>query len=79
MRGGRGGEKVQVAFGILGEGKRYPDSGHGSADFVLTRDWKEYNLDLAGKDLSKIKTGLVFTVAGNGHPQTIYFDDIQYK
>lgn len=79
MRGASGGEKIKVQFGILGPEKTYHDSGTGTTEVVLTKDWKQYSIDLAGKDLTKIKTGFVFTVAGIGHPQSIFMDDIRYE
>jgi hypothetical protein len=79
MRGSQGGEKVKIGFGILDKDKPYPDSAGSSGEFQLTAEWKEYSLDTSGKNLGKIKTGFVITVAGNGSPQTIYFDDIKYE
>lgn len=79
MRGAAGGEKAKVEFGILGKDKTYPDSGSGSTTVVMTKDWKEYSIDLAGKDMTKIKTGFVVTVAGAGKPVTFYIDDVKYE
>lgn len=79
LRGGSGGEKVKVQFGILGKDKTYPDSGSGSAELTLTNDWKQFSIDVSGQDMSRIKTGFVLVVAGNGHPQTVYVDGIRYE
>lgn len=79
MRGAAGGEKVKVNFGILGAGKPHPDSGSGELSIELTQDWKYYEVDLEGKDMTKIKTGFVVTLAGSGKPQTFYIDDVQYQ
>lgn len=78
-RGDQGGEKVSFLVGIIGPDKPYHDSALAKADQVLTTSWKEYTIDLAGKDLSCIKTGFGWTLAGSGSPTTFYLDDIQYK
>jgi len=79
-RGEKGDETVSFQFGVL-KGKPYSDSGTGTLDKVaLTKDWKEYSFDLAGVDLSHIKTGFAWAVAGNKkQPITFYLDDIKYE
>jgi hypothetical protein len=78
-RGAHGGEVVSFEFGLLGKDKLYPDSASGKLDNVkLTKDWKQYSIDLKGKNLSRIKTGFAWIVAGTGHPVTFYLDDIRY-
>ncbi|ARU43191.1 hypothetical protein CCB81_03090 [Armatimonadetes bacterium Uphvl-Ar2] len=79
MRGEAGGEKLKVEFGILGNDKKYPDTGRGQMEVTLTREWKRYTIDLRGKDLSRVKTGFVFTVAGAGRPVTFFFDEVRFK
>lgn len=79
MRGEAGGEKLKVEFGILGNDKKYPDTGRGQLEVTLTREWKRYTIDLRGKDLSRVKTGFVFTVAGAGRPVTFFFDEVRFK
>ena len=79
-RGAQGGEVVNFEFGLLGDGKRYRDSGRGKLEKVaLTSEWKEYTLDLKGQDLSRIKTGFAWTLAADGKPVTFYLDDIQFE
>lgn len=79
-RGDEGGETVSFAFGLLGKDKTYPDSATGKQDqVVLTKEWKQYKIDLMGLDLSRIKTGFSWTVAGSGLPVTFYLDDIRYE
>jgi hypothetical protein len=79
-RGENGGETVTFKFGILGSDKKYPDSAGGELDDVkLTKAWKEYSIDLAGKDLSRIKTGFVWVLRGQGQPVTFYLDDIRFE
>lgn len=79
MRGEAGGERLKVEFGILGSDKKYPDTGRGQLEVTLTREWKRYTIDLRGKDLSRVKTGFVFTVAGAGRPVTFFFDEVRFK
>ncbi len=79
-RGAKGGETVSFLFGLLGKDKKYPDSGTGKLDrAVLSTAWKRYTIDLTGVDLSRIKTGFVWTLASTGQPVTFYLDDIRYE
>ncbi len=79
-RGEKGGEMIEVKLGILGKNKAYPDSGKASLGRVkLSTAWQKYEISLEGKDLSDIKTGFVWSVAGKKEPLTFYFDDIQYE
>jgi hypothetical protein len=78
-RGEKGGEVASFQLGILGADKKFPDSGHVKLENVtLTTEWKPYRMDLAGKNLSRIKTGFVINVSNPGKPLTIYLDDISY-
>jgi len=79
-RGDKGGETVDFKFGILGSDKKYSDSATGeTGDVQLTKEWKKYVIDLTGKDLSRIKTGFVWTLAGQGSPVVFFLDDIRYE
>lgn len=79
-RGDKGGEKVGFLFGLIGIDKKYHDSSTGKLEgVVLTRDWKQYAIDLADKDLSQIKTGFAWTLASTGKPITFYLDDVKYE
>ncbi len=78
-RGDKGGEVVGFVYGLLGSDKTYADSSTGKMEVTLTKDWKQYMLPLAGKDLSQIKTGFAWTLASPGHPVTFYLDDIRYE
>ena len=79
-RGQRGGEVVSFELGLLGKDKRFADSARAKLPQVkLGRDWKQYTIDLGGKDLSRIKTGFSCTWAGAGKPLTFYLDDIRYE
>jgi hypothetical protein len=79
-RGQDGGEDVTFKLGILGNDAKYHDSDHAELnDVSLTKDWKQYSIDLSGKDLSCIKTGFVWVMAPNPKPVSFYLDDIQYQ
>ena len=78
-RGEKGGEKIKISFGLLGRDKPYHDTATGDAEITLTSDWKQYTINLAGKDMSCIKTGFSWVVAGQGTPLTFYFDDVVYE
>lgn len=79
MRGARGGEKVKIEFGILKADKPFPDSASASQDFILNREWKRYEVNLASKDLSRMKTGFVLVVAAEGSPVQFFLDEIRYE
>ena len=79
-RGEKGDETVSFKFGILGPDKKYPDSAAGESGAVkLTKAWTEYSIDLDAKDLTHIKTGFVWTLAGQGQPLAFYLDDIRFE
>lgn len=79
-RGEKGGESVSFKFGVLGADKKYSDSATGAINEVkLTKEWKEYTIDLEGKDLTRIKTGFVWAVAGQGSPVVFFLDDIRFE
>ena len=78
-RGAHGGEKVKFGFGVLGADKKHSDSGSAETTVTLTDQWKEYELDVSGTDLSNIKTGFMFAVAGQGKPVRFFLDDIAYE
>ena len=78
-RGENGGEKVSFSFGLLDKAK-YADSAKGELkDVELSKEWKQYSIDLAGKDLKQIKTGFVWIVGAKGEPVTFYLDDIKFE
>ena len=45
----------------------------------LTTEWKQYAIDLTGKDLSCIKSGFGWSARGTAKPVTFYLDDIRYE
>jgi hypothetical protein len=79
-RGQAGDEVVSFEAGLLGKGKAFPDSAHVKlAGVRLTKGWKQYTLELKGKDLSRIKTGFSCTWSAAGRPVTFYLDEIRYE
>ncbi|MGI4790700.1 MAG: hypothetical protein ACRYFS_17865 [Janthinobacterium lividum] len=78
-RGDQGGESVSFLFGLFGKDKTYADSGTAKTQAILSKDWKQYTISLAGLDLSQVKTGFAWTLAAPGHPVTFYLDDIKYQ
>ena len=80
-RGEKGGERLEEIKigGIIGE---YPDSDSAViGPVILTPEWKEYTIDLRGKDLSSISGGFTWAAKEEVNPQgcTFYLDDIQYE
>jgi hypothetical protein len=79
-RGSQGGERVDFLFGVIKRGEKpFPDSDTGKISAALTTDWRQYSIDLSGKNLTRIKTGFGWSLAGQGKPITFYLDDIQYE
>ena len=79
-RGATGGEKVDFKFGILDDrSKPFYDTGGGETSVTLEPTWTQYSIDLAGKDLRRIKTGFVWSLAAAGKPVTFYLDDVRYE
>jgi hypothetical protein len=71
---------IGFELGLLGKDKKYADSAKAKlAGVKLTKAWKQYEIDLSGKDLSRIKTGFCCTWAASGKPITFYLDDVRYE
>lgn len=78
-RGENGGEKVDFVMGVLKD-KPFSDSANAEKKGVeLTKEWKQYEIDLADMDLTHIKTGFGWVVGGQGKPVTFYLDEIRYE
>ncbi len=82
-KGEMGGERLEeFRVGGLGANQMYQDSD--TADIgpvILSKEWKEYVIDLRGKDLSYISGGFawVANVDQNPHHCTFYLDDIRFE
>ncbi|MBN3038629.1 MAG: hypothetical protein JW869_04340 [Candidatus Omnitrophica bacterium] len=80
-RGENGGERIEE-FKMGGISGDYPDSdAAGIGPVVLTPEWKQYSIDLAGKDLSYIIGGFCWATNVDVNPEgcVFYLDDITYE
>ncbi|MCM8796567.1 MAG: hypothetical protein NC923_01595 [Candidatus Omnitrophica bacterium] len=80
-RGAKGGEVLQKVMvgGIKGV---YPDSASVELGPIeLTDTWKQYTINLVGKDLSYINGGFCWVITADLAPQgaTFYLDDIKFE
>ncbi len=65
--------------GISGD---YADSGSASnGPITLAKDWKEYDIDLKGQELSSISGGFCWTMSRESNPDgaVFYLDDIRFE
>ena len=69
---------MKFGFGVI-KGKKYNDSSSAETAFTLTNDWKQYSIDLAGKDLSCIKSGFDCVVTGEAARSFSDLDDVRYE
>ena len=80
-RGEKGGEIVSEfkMGGITGEFSDSDSAGIGPA--MLTQEWKQFEIDLRGKDLSHIIGGFCLSANAEDNPDgfVIYLDDIKYE
>jgi hypothetical protein len=79
-RGENGGEVL--TFGMGGITGRYSDSAKAElSKIALTKEWKQYTIDLKDKNLARIIGGFFWTVneADNPNGCTFYLDDIAYE
>ncbi len=80
-RGDKGGEIISEfkMGGITGEFSDSDSAGIGPA--MLDSDWKQYEIDLTGKDLSHIIGGFCLSANADDNPDgfIIYLDDIKYE
>lgn len=80
-RGEKGSEIISEfkVGGITGEFSDSDSAGIGPA--MLSTDWKEYEIDLTGKDLSHIIGGFCLSANADDNPDgfVIYLDDIKYE
>lgn len=80
-RGDKGGEVINEIKmgGIKGQ---YPDTAvAGIGPVVLTQEWKQYSIDLAGKNLTNVIGGFCWATSLDKNPEgaVFYFDDIRYE
>jgi len=81
-KGEKGGERIEE-FNIGGIAGNYPDSDSAMiGPVVLTDDWREYTIDIRGKDLSYISGGFSWTTnakVNSDGPCVFYLDQIRYE
>lgn len=80
-KGDRGGEKIEE-FKMGGISGSYPDSDTaGIGPVMLTPEWKQYSINLEGKNLSHIIGGFAWSTNLDGNPQgcVFYLDEIRYE
>jgi len=80
-RGEKGGEQIQEfkVGGILGD---YPDSDMAMiGPVILSNEWREYSIDLRGKDLSYISGGFSWSTNTDVNPEgcVFYLDYIRFE
>ena len=80
-RGERGGERIEE-FAVGGIAGNYPDSDFAMiGPVILENEWRQYTIDLRGKDLTYISGGFSWTTSADVNPEecVFYFDKIQYE
>ena len=80
-RGDKGGERIEEVKigGLTGD---YPDSDTAViGPIILSPEWKEYSIDLRGKDLSYISGGFAWSTNVDVNPENciFYFDQIRFE
>lgn len=79
-KGKKGDEVVSFGVGILKDDREFYDTAFAEMkDVKLSDEWKQYTIDLTGKDLRRIKTPFYWTLGSPGIPITFYLDDIQFE
>jgi len=79
-RGEMGGELIDFGVGLLNSDKEFYDTAKTELKRIkLKKKWKQYSINLKGKDLSNIKTPFYWIIGGNNHTITFYLDDIKFE
>ena len=80
-RGEKGEERIEE-FKMGGLSGPYPDSATANiGPVILTPEWKQYTIDLVGKDLSHVIGGFAWSANLDNNPNgcTFYLDEIRYE
>ena len=80
-KGEKGGERIEE-FKIGGITGDFPDSDSAViGPVILTNEWREYTIDLRGKDLLYISGGFSWSTSVDVNPEScvFYFDNIQFE
>jgi len=79
----KGGEIVEFkSGGISASGKKYKDSYEATLGSVgLTKDWKRYEISLAGKNLASVIGGFAWVATADANPGglTFYLDNVRFE
>lgn len=82
-RGENGGEVIsEFKTGGVGLSREYPDSDTAAiGPVILTKEWRQYSIDLRGKDLSYISGGFAWVANVESNPNSCQFflDDIHFE
>jgi hypothetical protein len=78
-RGKAGGEKVKFGVGIIDTTVRWYDTTKAELPVVLTSEWKQYTIDLADRDLARIKSGFYWVIGDHDQPTTFYLDEVRFE
>jgi hypothetical protein len=78
-RGAVGGEKVKFGFGVIGADQPYGDTAKGEIEVTLTTEWQEFSVVPSGADLTRIKTGFMWVLGGQGAAVTFFLDDVRWE
>lgn len=83
IRGEKGGERIGgFTVGGIMDGSVSSDTCKANiGPVMLTKEWKQYTIDLRGKDLSNIISGLSWAIGRGENPQgaTFYLDDVRFE
>jgi hypothetical protein len=79
-RGAKGNESITFGVGGIDIKTRFHDSMVVDLkDVKLTKEWKQYTIDLTEFDLTCIRSGFRFSFGTKGEPITFYLDDIKFE
>ncbi len=81
---GENGQEAIDKFGMGGISGQTQDGDSGQAEtdrIDLTKEWKQYTIDLSDVDRKEIIGGFVFAASSDNNPKTVtfYLDDIIYE
>ncbi len=80
-KGEKGGERIEE-FKMGGVSGDYPDTDSAMiGPVILSNEWREYTIDLRGKDLSYISGGFSWATNTDVNPEscTFYLDNLKYE
>ena len=69
---------VKFGVGVIGHDQPFFDTVRVEVPETLEKEWKQYTIDLADKDLQRVKSGFFFSLAGQGSPVEFYLDRISF-